>query len=136
EGSGRGEAHLALQRYAKQLSQRGVILAVCSKNDPTTAETAFGDHPEMILKRSDITVFVANWEDKAVNLERIAARLNIGLDSLVFVDDNPAERARIRQSLPMVAVPELPDDASYYVRCLADAGYFEAVTFTSDDRQR
>ena len=136
EGSAVGEAHLALQRYAKQLKERGVILAVCSKNDPAIAEAAFRDHPEMLLRRSDISAFVANWDDKAENLKAIAARLNIGLDSLVFVDDNPVERARIRQSLPMVAVPELPKDVAHYVRCLADAGYFEAVAFTSEDRQR
>jgi len=136
EGSAAGEAHLALQRYAKQLKERGVILAICSKNDSAIAEAAFNEHPEMLLKRSDISAFVANWNDKAENLKAIAARLNIGLDSLVFVDDNPAERARIRQSLPMVAVPELPRDIAHYVRCLADAGYFEAVAFTSEDRQR
>ena len=136
EGSAVGEAHLALQRYAKQLKERGVILAVCSKNDPVIAEAAFRDHPEMLLRRPDISAFVANWGDKAENLKTIAARLNIGLDSLVFVDDNPAERERIRQSLPMVAVPELPKDVANYVRCLADAGYFEAVAFTSEDRQR
>jgi FkbH-like protein len=136
EGSGTGEAHLALQRYAKQLRDRGIILAVCSKNDPAVAENAFSQHPEMLLKRADIAAFVANWEDKAANLKQIAAQLNIGLDSLVFVDDNPAERARIRQSLPMVAVPELPDDAALYVRCLADAGYFESVAFTADDSVR
>jgi FkbH-like protein len=136
EGSGTGEAHLALQRYVKQLGERGVILAVCSRNDARLAETVFRDHPEMVLRRSDIAAFVANWEDKAANLERIADQLNIGLDSLVFVDNNPAERARIRQSLPQVAVPELPDDEARYVRCLADAGYFEAVSVTADDRQR
>ena len=136
EGSAAGEAHLALQRYAKLLGQRGVILAVCSKNDPRIAESVFHEHPEMLLKRSDIAAFVANWEDKAENLRRIASQLNIGLDSLVFVDDNPAERARIRQSLPMVAVPELPADAGGYVRRLAEAGYFEAVAFTSEDVQR
>jgi len=136
EGSAAGEAHLALQRYAKQLKERGVILAVCSKNDLATAEAAFNDHPEMLLKRSDISAFVANWDDKAENLKAIAARLNIGLDSLVFVDDNPVERARIRQSQPMVAVPELPKDVAHYVRCLAGAGYFEAVSFTTEDRQR
>ena len=136
EGSAAGEAHLALQRYAKQLKERGVILAICSKNDPAIAEAAFNEHPEMLLKRSDISAFVANWNDKAENLKAIAARLNIGLDSLVFVDDNPVERARIRQSLPMVAVPELPKDIAHYVRRLADAGYFEAVAFTSEDRLR
>ena len=136
EGSAVGEAHLNLQRYAKQLKERGVILAVCSKNDPAIAEAAFNDHPEMLLQRSDISAFVANWNDKAENLKGIATRLNIGLDGLVFVDDNPVERARIRQSLPMVAVPELPKDVAHYVRCLADAGYFEAVAFTAEDRQR
>jgi FkbH-like protein len=136
EGSAVGEAHLALQRYAKQLKERGVILAVCSKNDPKIAEAAFREHPEMLLRRSDIAAFQANWDDKAENLKAIASRLNIGIDSLVFVDDNPVERARIRQSLPAVAVPELPDDAAQYVRCLSDAGYFEALAFTSEDRNR
>jgi FkbH-like protein len=136
EGSAAGEAHLALQHYAKQLKERGIILAVCSKNDLKVAEAAFRDHPEMVLRRADIAAFQANWEDKAQNLKAIAARLNIGVDALVFVDDNPIERARIRQSLPMVSVPELPDDPAHYVRCLADAGYFEAVAFTADDRSR
>jgi FkbH-like protein len=136
EGSAAGEAHLALQRYAKQLKNRGVILAVCSKNDAKIAEVAFRDHPEMVLRRSDIAAFQANWDDKAQNLKAIASRLNIGVDSLVFVDDNPVERARVRQSLPMVAVPEMPDDPAHYVRSLADAGYFEAVAFTADDRSR
>jgi FkbH-like protein len=136
EGSAVGEAHLALQRYAKQLKERGVILAVCSKNDARVAEAAFRDHPEMLLRRSDFAAFLANWEDKAQNLKVIAARLNIGVDSLVFVDDNPVERARVRQSLPMAAVPELPEDPAQYVRCLAEAGYFEAVAFTAEDRDR
>lgn len=136
EGTGIGEAHIALQRYAKRLKERGIILAVCSKNDPTVAEAVFRDHPEMVLRRPDIAAFVANWEDKASNLLRIAEQLNIGIDSLVFVDDNPAERARIRESLPSVAVPELPADPAQYVRCLAEAGYFEAVAFTADDSRR
>jgi FkbH-like protein len=136
EGSAAGEAHVALQYYAKLLKERGVILAVCSKNDPTIAETAFRDHPEMVLRRSDIAALVANWDDKAQNLKAIAARLKIGVDSLVFVDDNPVERARVRQSLPMVAVPELPEDPAHFVRCLAEAGYFEAVAFTAEDRDR
>jgi FkbH-like protein len=136
QGSAAGEAFLGVQRYAKQLQSRGVILAVCSKNDPAIAEEAFRVHPEMHLKRSDIAAFVANWDDKARNLLAIAEQLNIGIDSLVFLDDNPAERARIRQALPAVAVPELPADVSGYVRRLADAGYFEATAFTSDDAQR
>jgi FkbH-like protein len=136
EGSGSGEAFLAMQRYVGQLRQRGIILAVCSKNDPQIAEQAFSNHPEMLLKRSDIAAFVANWNPKPDNLALIAAQLNIGLDSCVFVDDNPAEREAIRAALPMVAVPELPADAAQYVRCVADAGYFEAVAFTADDQQR
>jgi FkbH-like protein len=136
EGSAAGEAHLALQRYAKALKERGVVLAVCSKNETATAEEVFNTHPEMLLKRSDITAFVANWTDKAENLKLIAAQLNIGLDSLVFIDDNPAERARVRDSLTMVAVPDLPDDPAHYVRCIANAGYFEAIAFTEEDRLR
>jgi FkbH-like protein len=136
QGSAVGEAHLALQHYAKQMQERGIILAVCSKNDIRIAEAVFNEHPEMLLRRSDIAVFIANWDDKAENLKVIASRLNISTDSLVFVDDSPFERERIRQSLPMVAVPELPQDVAQYVRCLADAGYFEAVTFTSEDRDR
>ena len=136
EGSAVGEAHLAMQRYAKQLKERGVILAVCSKNDTKIAEAAFDEHPEMLLRRKDISAFLANWGDKAENLKSIAQKLNIGIDSLVFVDDNPVERARIRESLPMVAVPELPADPAHYVRCIAEAGYFEAIGFTSEDRDR
>ncbi len=135
QGSPSGEAFLAFQRYAAQLARRGVILAVCSKNDLSVAEAAFG-HPEMALKRSDIAAFVANWEDKAGNLRRIASMLDIGLDSLVFVDDNPAERDIVRRELPEVAVPELPDDVADYPARVAAAGYFEAVSFTSDDATR
>ncbi|WP_417778484.1 HAD-IIIC family phosphatase [Stutzerimonas xanthomarina] len=135
QGSPSGEAFLAFQRYAAQLARRGIILAVCSKNDLSVAETAF-NHPEMALKRSDIAAFVANWEDKAGNLRRIASMLGIGLDSLVFVDDNPAERDIVRRELPEVAVPELPDDVADYPARVAAAGYFEAVSFTSDDASR
>ncbi len=135
QGSPSGEAFLAFQRYAAQLARRGIILAVCSKNDLSVAEAAF-NHPEMALKRSDIAAFVANWEDKAGNLRRIASMLDIGLDSLVFVDDNPAERDIVRRELPEVAVPELPDDVADYPARVAAAGYFEAVSFTSDDATR
>ncbi len=135
QGSATGEAFLAFQQYAAQLARRGVILAVCSKNDMQVAKAAF-DHPEMALKRSDIAAFVANWEDKASNLRRIAEQLNIGLDSLVFVDDNPAERDIVRRELPQVAVPELPDDVADYPARVAAAGYFEAIAFTADDSAR
>ncbi len=135
-GSAQGEAYLAFQNYAVQLKERGIILAVCSKNDTAIAEAAFRDHPEMRLKRSDISAFMANWDDKAENLTKIASQLNIGIDSLVFVDDNPIERARIREALPMVAVPEIPEDPVGYAQILAQAGYFEAVSFTQEDRNR
>ena len=135
QGSPAGEAFLAFQHYVAMLSRRGVILAVCSKNNQEVAEAAFS-HPEMALQRSDIAAFVANWEDKASNLRRIASLLEIGLDSLVFVDDNPAERDIIRRELPEVAVPELPDDVADYPARLAAAGYFETVSFTSDDAAR
>ena len=136
EGSAAGEAFLGLQRYAKSLQQRGIILAVCSKNEDANARAPFSEHPDMHLSLDDFAVFVANWNDKAANLEDIAERLNLGLDSFVFVDDNPAERARVRESLPMVAVPELPLDPAGYVACLANQGYFEAVAFTADDQAR
>lgn len=136
QGDALGEAFLDFQRYAAALGKRGIVLAVCSKNDPAIAEAAFTDHPEMALRRGDIANFVANWDDKATNLRRIARELNLGVDSMVFVDDNPAERHIIRRELPGVAVPELPDDVANYAGRLADAGYFEAAAFTADDIMR
>ncbi len=136
QGSAAGEAYAAFQRYVKGLSERGVILAVSSKNDAAVAEAAFGNHPEMVLKRQDIAAFEASWGDKPAALRRIAQDLNVGLDSLVFFDDNPAERELVRQTLPMVAVPEVPEAVEQYIACLGEAGYFEAVAFTADDRQR
>lgn len=136
QGSALGEAHVAFQHYARELSRRGVILAVCSKNDAANAIEPFERHPEMVLRRSDIASFVANWDDKATNLRRIAAELKIGLDSLVFVDDNPFERELVRRELPVVAVPELGEDPASYAQTLADAGYFEGLAVTEEDRER
>jgi FkbH-like protein len=136
QGSALGEAHLAFQDYARELSRRGVILAVCSKNDEANAVEPFDRHPEMLLRRADIACFKANWSDKATNLRAIAQELNIGLDSLVFVDDNPFERNLVRQELPMVAVPELTDDPASYAATIADAGYFESVTISKEDLSR
>lgn len=136
QGSARGEAHLAFQHYARDLSRRGIILAVCSKNDEVNAQEPFNSHPEMALRREDIACFIANWTDKASNLREIAKRLNIGLDSLVFADDNPAERAIVRRELPMVEVPELPEDPTFYASCIANAGFFEATKLTVEDVQR
>jgi FkbH-like protein len=135
-GSAAGEAFAAFQRHVRQLRSRGIVLAVCSKNDRAVAESAFANHPEMALKLDDFAAFVANWDDKAGNLRRLADSLNLGLDSLVFFDDNPAERALVRAELPMVAVPEVPEDPAYFIRCLEDAGYFEAVSFTAEDLSR
>ncbi len=136
QGSALGEAFVAFQRYARDLSRRGIILAVCSKNEMANAIEPFETHPEMVLKRSDIACFVANWSDKATNIRDIAAQLNIGLDSLVFADDNPAERAIVRRELPCVAVPELPEDPTLWPATLADAGYFEQLRLTREDLER
>src|SRR5690606_21187596 len=96
----------------------------------------FEKHPEMVLKLGDISCFVANWEDKAANLRRIAQELNIGLDSLVFVDDNPAERSIVRRLVPEVAVPELPEDPADYLRVLDAGRYFDAVSISGEDFKR
>jgi FkbH-like protein len=137
QGSALGESFLAVQQYAKSLAKRGVILAVCSKNDAANALAPFEKHPEMVLKREDISCFVANWDDKASNLRRIARELNIGIDSLVFLDDNPFERNLVRTELPEVAVPEVPDDEPALMPgILASAGYFESLVITDEDRLR
>lgn len=135
-GDARGEAFLEFQRYALLLKNRGIILAVCSKNDEVNARAPFDSHPEMLLRRDDISCFVANWHDKATNLRQIAKRLNIGLDALVFADDNPFERNLIRRELPEVAVPELPEDPALFVECIASSGHFEGLSITEDDRAR
>jgi FkbH-like protein len=135
QGSAAGEAFAAFQGHLNQLNQRGVLLAVASKNAPEMAEAAFR-HPEMILRREQMAAFSIGWNDKASSLKQIAAALNLGLDALVFFDDNPAERELIRRELPMVAVPEAPPDPALYARCLSDGGYFETLSFTGDDRQR
>ena len=136
QGSALGEAFVAFQEYARELSRRGIILAVCSKNDEANALEPFEKHPEMTLRRSDIASFVANWSDKATNIRAIAENLNIGLDSMVFADDNPFERALVRQELPMVAVPEIGDDPADYARVISEAGYFESIVLTEEDRAR
>jgi FkbH-like protein len=136
QGDATGEAHLALQEMALALRQRGIVLAVSSKNEEAVARTAFQQHPEMVLKEDHIAVFQANWHDKATNIKAIAEELNLGLDAMVLVDDNPMERDLVRQMLPAVAVPELPDDPALYARTLAAAGYFESIAFSAEDRER
>ena len=136
QGDARGEAHLAVQRLALDLRQRGIVLAVSSKNTDEVAREPFLKHPEMLLKLDHIAVFQANWNDKATNIQAIAEELNLGLDSMVFLDDNPVERGLVRKLLPQVAVPELPEDPAYYARTLTAAGYFEAVAFATEDLKR
>lgn len=136
QGDAEGEAFLSFQRYVRGLQQRGVILAVCSKNERPVAENVFREHPEMVLRLDDISCFVANWTDKAANLRTIAERLNIGLNSLVLVDDNPAERALVRQLAPEVAVPEMPEDPADYVQALQSHRYFQMVALADEDLQR
>jgi FkbH-like protein len=136
QGDARGEAHLAVQRLALDLRQRGIVLAVSSKNTDEVAREPFEKHQEMLLKLEHIAVFQANWNDKATNIQAIAEELCLGLDSMVFLDDNPVERGLVRELLPQVAVPELPDDPAYYARTLMAGGYFEAVAFATEDLKR
>src|SRR5690606_35627307 len=130
-----GEAFKAFQQYVLRLKQRGVLLAVCSKNEEVNALAGFS-HPEMVLRREDFVSFQANWEPKLDNIIRIAREINIGLDSLVFVDDNPAEREHVRQRLPMVKVIDLPEDPADYAIAVDDAGLFEVTAISTEDQQR
>lgn len=136
QGDPTGEAYLSVQKMALALRERGIVLAVSSKNSDEVARGPFRRHPEMLIRENHIAVFQANWNDKATNIKAIAEELSLGLDAMVFLDDNPVERGLVRRILPQVAVPELPDDAAYYARTLAAAGYFEATGFSDEDRQR
>ncbi len=136
QGDPESESFVAFQRYLKELRRRGVILAVCSKNTDSIAREVFEKHAEMVLRLDDISCFLANWDDKASNLGRIAEQLNIGLNSLVFVDDNPAERSIVRQLRPEVAVPELPLDPSGYIMALERHRYFQTLTLSTEDLKR
>jgi FkbH-like protein len=136
QGDPQGEAHLEVQRAALALRERGIVLAVSSKNNDDTARLPFQKHPEMLLRENHLAVFQANWNDKATNIRAIAEELSLGLESFVFLDDNPAERRLVRDMLPDVAVPELPDDPALYVRTLLAAGYFEAITYSPEDQKR
>src|ERR1017187_1095249 len=130
-----GEAYLDFQRYVKNLRRRGVILAVCSKNDEENAKEGFS-HPDSVLKLEDFSVFKANWNTKCENIREIAAELNIGLDSIVFVDDNPAERAIVEEHLSEVAVPNVGSDVSVFAEVLEQESYFEVDKIVQDDLSR
>jgi FkbH-like protein len=134
--SPRGEAFKAFQQYILTLKKRGVLLAVCSKNDHAIAIEPFEKHPDMALRMGDFVAFKANWEPKSENIRQIAAELNLGLDSFVFVDDNPAEVEILRQFVPEVSTICLDSDPSGYVAQLADSRFFEPRTITGEDIQR
>jgi FkbH-like protein len=136
QNSAEGEAYIAFQKFALALRDRGVVLAVCSKNTDEIAREPFRTHPDMLLREEHIAVFQANWNDKATNIASIARTLDLGLESLVFVDDNPAERERVRQELPLVAVPEVGDDPSFFIQLICESGLFEHLPLNTDDLGR
>lgn len=131
-----GEAYRHFQEYVVKLRRRGIIIAVCSKNDENTAKEPFIKNKNMILKLDDIACFKANWNDKATNLKEISKELNIGMDSLVFFDDNPAEREIVTRFLPEVYVVDVPKDPAQYVRELDQQSPFEWLQITKEDLLR
>jgi len=133
---GRGHAFANFQRWLKELKDFGIILAVCSKNNEDMAKEPFENNDEMILRLSDISVFVANWDDKASNIRLIKETLNIGFDSMVFIDDNPFERNLVRQLLPEVTVPEMPEDPAEYVDFLQSENLFDTISYTGVNADR
>ena len=135
-GLGIGKAFSEFQQWVKKLKNRGIIICVCSKNDEDKAKEPFEKNPEMVLKLDDISVFVANWENKADNIRTIQGILNIGFDSMVFLDDNPFERNMVRENVPGVTVPELPDDPGEYLEYLYSLNLFETASYSSADKDR
>ena len=131
-----GEGFRDFQLALKSLSNRGVQLAISSKNDEAVAMQAIDNHPEMILKREDFVGWRINWNDKAGNIADLADEINLGLESLVFIDDNPAERSRVSDALPEVLVPDWPEDPSMFVETLNSLCCFENTTITKEDRVR
>ena len=130
-----GEAYAAFQSYVKSLAARGIVLAACSKNDPAVAASGF-DHPHSVLTRLDFAAFECSWSDKARGLRRIAETLNLGLNSIVFADDNPTECALVRQELPQVAVVELGADPAGFIRRLDDGHWFDLQQLGDADLAR
>jgi len=133
---GIGKAFTELQLWAKQLKQRGIILCVCSKNTEEIAKEPFAQHPEMVLKLEDIAVFMANWDNKVDNIKYIQSVLNIGFDSMVFLDDNPFEREMVRNGISDITVPHLPEDPAEYLGYLRTLNLFETASFTDEDEIR
>ena len=133
---GIGKAFSEFQLWVKKLKQRGIIIAVCSKNTESVAIEPFKKHPDMVLKMEDISVFVANWENKADNIRHIQKVLNIGFDSMVFIDDNPFERNLVRENLPDICVPEMPEDPADYLEFLYSLNLFETISYSNEDAER
>jgi FkbH-like protein len=133
---GIGKAFTEMQLWIKQLKQRGIILAVCSKNDERLAREPFEKHPDMVLRLDDIALFVANWDNKADNIRFIQSVLNIGFDSMVFLDDNPFEREMVRTHIPDIEIPDLPEDPAEYLPYLRTLNLFETASYTEKDEQR
>jgi FkbH-like protein len=133
---GIGKAFTELQEWAKKLKERGIILAVCSKNTEAVAHEAFRKHPEMVLALEDFAVFRANWETKVDNIKAIQQTLNIGFDSMVFLDDNAFEREMVKAQLPEVTVPDLPEDPAEYLNTLYAINLFETASFSDADAAR
>ena len=133
---GIGKAFTEFQYWIKKLKNRGIILAVCSKNTEAVAKEAFEKHPDMVLKLADIAAFKINWENKVDNIRQIQSVLNIGFDSMVFLDDNPFERNMVRESIPAITVPELPEDPANYLEYLYSLNLFETVSFSQEDATR
>lgn len=133
---GKGHVFTNFQKWLKQLKEYGIILAVCSKNNEEIAKEVFEKHEEMVLRLSDISIFVANWNDKATNIRMIQESLNIGMDSIVFIDDNPFERNLVREMIPEITVPELPEDPALYLGYLQQYNYFDTVSYVGDSFER
>ena len=134
-GSGAGEAFVSWARYLQQLAARGVVLAVCSKNNPEIAISVF-DHEHMVLRRSDFAAFHCSWNDKASGLRQIASELNLGLESLVFADDNPAECELIQTALPDVGIVHLGADPTRFIERLDRGQWFDLPQYTAEDTGR
>lgn len=135
-GLGIGKAYTEFQEWVKVLKERGVIIAICSKNDEDKAREPFEKNPEMVLQLDDISVFIANWDNKADNIRTIQSILNIGFDSMVFIDDNPFERNMVRENLPDVVVPEMPEDPGDYLEYLYSLNLFETASYSVNDTNR
>ncbi len=131
-----GECFSDFQRALKSLASRGILLAICSKNDEQVALAAMDEHPSMILRRGDFAAWRINWNDKAVNLAELAAELNLGLDSFVFLDDSSQERDQVRQLLPAVFTPDLPASPSMYASFLTGLDCFETASLGKEDFER